>query len=186
MEDLPVELRERLCRLNADVILDLLQPGEAVWLACDLLVAGFETPALIELAGESPTSLTRADGEPLVRQMLTELGIEPVNTTQANWLVARDIARQMIAGTLPAEVGARMLWWDLWWSCDNADEIGRMLEPLEAWDETLPQQRDDQAIRAEMRQLAHDVVRAADARIPEYPGGAGGVGGLAAYCSFCF
>lgn len=63
--------------------LDRLLPGEAVWLACDLLVAGLDTPALAELAGEPPTSLTLADGEPLVRTMLAELGIEPVNTTQA-------------------------------------------------------------------------------------------------------
>lgn len=77
----------------------------------------------------------------------------------------------MIASTLPAEVGARTLW-GLWWSCDNADEISRMLEPLDAWDETLPHQRDDRAIRAKMRQLAHDVVRAADARTatPGRPG----------------
>ncbi|MFI9503359.1 hypothetical protein [Nocardia sp. NPDC052566] len=58
MESLPDEVRDRVSRLNADLLLDLLSPEEAVWLACDLLVAGIDTPALRELAGESPTGLT--------------------------------------------------------------------------------------------------------------------------------
>jgi hypothetical protein len=52
----------------------------------------------------------------------------------------------------------------LWWSCDIAEEIGLMLQPLEAWHETLPARRNDEAVRAEMRELAQGVVRAADAR----------------------
>ena len=43
------DLRERLLLLNAHRLL----PSQAVWLACDLLVAGVETPAVVELAGES-------------------------------------------------------------------------------------------------------------------------------------
>jgi hypothetical protein len=164
VDNLPGELRERLTRLNAELLLDLLRPGEAVWLACDLLVAGVETPTLLELAGESPTRLTLAETVPLVRKMLAELGVEPIDTSQAPWVVARNVARQMIAGDLPPEDGARSLW-DLWWTCDNAEEIGLMLQPLEAWDETLPAQRNDEAIRAEMTELARGVIRAADARL---------------------
>ncbi|WP_306749529.1 hypothetical protein [Saccharothrix yanglingensis] len=164
MDNLPDELRERVSRLNADLLTDLLSPDEAVWLACDLLVAGVETPALLELAGESPTRLTLADAAPLVRQTLAELGAEPIDASQAPWVIARDVARQMIAGGLLPEDGARSLW-GLWWSCDNAEEIGLMLQPLEAWDETLPEHRDDDALRAEMRELAEGVVRAADAHL---------------------
>ncbi|MDQ2587915.1 hypothetical protein CKY47_28785 [Saccharothrix yanglingensis] len=164
VDNLPDELRERVSRLNADLLTDLLSPDEAVWLACDLLVAGVETPALLELAGESPTRLTLADAAPLVRQTLAELGAEPIDASQAPWVIARDVARQMIAGGLLPEDGARSLW-GLWWSCDNAEEIGLMLQPLEAWDETLPEHRDDDALRAEMRELAEGVVRAADAHL---------------------
>ncbi|MDU0293554.1 hypothetical protein [Saccharothrix longispora] len=164
MDNLPDELRERVLRLNADLLTDLLSPDEAVWLACDLLVAGVETPALLELAGESPTRLTFADAAPLVRQTLAELGAEPLDASQAPWVIARDVARQMIAGGLLPEDGARSLW-GLWWSCDNAEEIGLMLQPLEAWDETLPEHRDDDAIRAEMRELAEGVVHAANAHL---------------------
>lgn len=164
VDNLPDELRERLRRLNADLLVDLLRPDEAVWLACDLLVAGAETPTLLELAGESPTRLTLAEALPLVRQTLVELGVDPIDTSQAPWVIARDVAHQMIAGALPPEDGARSLW-GLWWSCDNAEEIGLMLQPLEAWDETLPAHRNDEAIRAEMRELAQGVVRAANARL---------------------
>jgi hypothetical protein len=150
-------------RLNADLLLDVLRPGAAVWLACDLLLAGVETPAVLEVA-ESPTQLTAAEAMPLVGQMLAELGVEPVDTSQAPWVVARDVARQMIARDLLPEDGARELW-GLWWSCDNAEEIGLMLQPLEAWDDTLPAHRDDEAIRAEMRDLALGVVRAANGRL---------------------
>lgn len=131
LEDLPDELRERVLRLNAALLTDLLRPDEAVWLACDLLVAGVETPTLTELAGEPPTRLRLPDAMPLVRQALTELGVAPIDASQAPWVVARDIARQMIAGNLRPEDGARSLW-DLWWSCDKAEEIGLMFQPLEA------------------------------------------------------
>lgn len=164
VENLPDELRERVLRLNADLLTGLLRPDESVRLACDLLVAGVETPTLAELAGESPTRLRVADAVPLVRQTLTELGVVPIDPSQAPWVVARDIARQMIAGTLLPEDGARSLW-GLWWSCDNAREIGLMLQPLDAWNDTLPADRDDDAIRAEMRELAQGVLLAANARL---------------------
>lgn len=136
-----------------------------------VLVAGgslryVETPAVLELATASPTRIRRVDAEPLVRRMLTELGIEPVDRTRAPWIVVRDVARQMIAGDLPPEDGARTLW-GLWWACGSPQEIGLMLEPLEAWDETLPADRDDEAIRAQLRALAPGVLELAEARLAD-------------------
>ena len=164
VENLPDELRERVLRLNADLLTDLLRSDEAVWLACDLLVAGVETPTVVELAGEPPTRLRFPDAVLLVRQVLTELGVVPIDPSQAPWVVARDIAREMIAGHLLPEDGARSLW-GLWWSCDNAQEIGLMLQPLDAWNDTLPADRDDDAIRAEMRELAQGIFVAATAKL---------------------
>ncbi|WHT18419.1 hypothetical protein N8J89_35780 [Crossiella sp. CA-258035] len=164
MDNLPAELRERLLRLNAELLEDQLRAGKAVWLACDLLVAGAETPAVVELAGESPTRLALADAAPTVRQMLAELGVEPIDASQAPWAVARDVARGMIVDGLLPEDGAHSLW-QLFWSCDNAKEIALMHQPLEAWAETLPAHRDDEVIRAELRELAQGVVRAAVARL---------------------
>ncbi|MGI5130930.1 hypothetical protein ACQEVB_29280 [Pseudonocardia sp. CA-107938] len=158
-------------RLNADLITGRLPPESTVRLACDLLMVGVETPTVVELAGESPTRLTLGDAVPLVRQVLVELGVEPVDPTKAAWTVARDVARQMLTGDLLPEDGAAMLW-DLWEDCENSPVIARMLEPLEAWQETLPEDRDDEAIRDEMRRLAPAVVHTGDARLAaEEPGG---------------
>ena len=164
MDALPEAVRQKVQRLNADLILGLLLPENSVWLACDLLVVGVETAAVVELAGEPPTELRLDDAVPLVRRVLAELGVEPVDTTRAAWVVARDVAGQMITGDLLPEAGAATLW-GLWWDCDTAPEIGGMVEPLDAWQQTLPAVRDDDALRAEMRQLAPAVIRAADARL---------------------
>jgi hypothetical protein len=164
MDALPDELRERVQRINADLIQDALRPGDAVWLACDLLVAGIESPAVVELAGEPPTRLERSDAVLLVRRLLAEIGVEPVDPGQEPWVVARGIARQMIAGDLLPEVGASELW-SLWWSCDNVAELGLMLQPLEDWEATPAMFRDDEAIRAWILELAPAVVRAADERL---------------------
>lgn len=162
--DLPDELRERLQCLNADLLINQVAPDSAVRAACDLLMAGVETPSVLELAGESPTHLRLPDAVALLRRVLTELGVGWVDPTQAPWVVARDVARQMIAGGLLPEDGASALW-SLWWDCDNVEEIGLMLEPLEHWQEALPKDREDETIRARMRLLALDVIRVADARL---------------------
>jgi hypothetical protein len=159
---LPDELRERVLRLNADVVRDDLRPGDAVWLACDLLVAGIDSSAIVDLAGEPPTRLELSEALPMVHRMLADLGIEPVDTSQAPWIVARGVARQLITGDLPAVTGASELW-SLWESCDHPEELGRMLQPLEDWETTPVMFRDDEAIRARILQLAPAVVGAADA-----------------------
>lgn len=163
LSGIPPELRDRIVRLNAGLTVGSLDCGAAVRLACDLLVAGIDRPGVVELAIESTTALLRSEGEPLVRRMLSELGVEPVDTTEAAWVQAGDIARHMVAGTLPAEDGAALLW-GLWWACGNPQEIGLILEPLDAWNETAPVERADEGLRAEMRRLAADIARAADAR----------------------
>lgn len=158
MENLPPALRARVLRLNADLTLEELDPEPVVWLACDLLVAGADTPALCELAGESPTGLTRADAEPLVRRMLTELGVEPVDTARAPRIVAHDIARRMISGSLAPEDGANELW-SLWTYRDDVAGISALLGPLERWEDTPAEHRDEDALRAELLDVAEQVVR---------------------------
>jgi hypothetical protein len=92
------QLRSRLQRLNADLADYALDPGQAVWLACDLLVAGFDTPALCELAGESPTRLMQREASPLVERMLTELDVELMTEEQADWVFGREVAQRVLSG----------------------------------------------------------------------------------------
>lgn len=91
-------LRSRLERLNVDLADSALEPDRAVWLACDLLLAGVDTPALRELAGESPTRLARRDVHKLVEQMLVELGITPMTAEEADWFLGRETALEILAG----------------------------------------------------------------------------------------
>ncbi|MGW6443689.1 hypothetical protein [Lentzea sp. NPDC055074] len=97
------ELRKRLVRLNADLADNSTDPERAVWLACDLLVAGLASPALAELAGESPSQLVERDADVLVAQVLAELGITPMSEEEADWYLGRETALQVVAGTPRAE-----------------------------------------------------------------------------------
>ncbi|MGW6930164.1 hypothetical protein ACWGE0_08835 [Lentzea sp. NPDC054927] len=69
------DLRELLLRLNLDLADNTVAPERVVWLACDLLVAGLDSPALRELAGESPVRLAKREADALVEQVLVELGV---------------------------------------------------------------------------------------------------------------
>lgn len=164
VEHVPERLRERLSRLNAELFLGLPRPGVSVSLACDLLVAGVESPAAVELAGASPAGLRRVDETALVRQMLAELGVEPPDPARAPWIVARAVACDVIGGSLLPEDGTRTLW-GLWWSCGSPAEILLMVEPLDVWDQSVPSRRDAEGLRAQMRALARQVVRAAEVRL---------------------
>jgi hypothetical protein len=66
--------------------------------AADLLEAGQDTPSLIRLAGEMNVRCA-ADVEPLVGRVFRELGVRyPISETEANLVVSRQIAREVIAG----------------------------------------------------------------------------------------
>ena len=67
-------------------------------IAADLLEAGYDTPALRLLAGEMQAQC-RADVEELAGKAFRELGVPyPVTEVQANLIVTRQIAREVIAG----------------------------------------------------------------------------------------
>ncbi|MFS8100385.1 hypothetical protein LFM09_24965 [Lentzea alba] len=92
-----------LMRLNADVADYNVEPDRAVWLACDLLVAGLDTPALRELAGESPSRLEKSEAGALVGQFLAELGIKPMTREEADWFIGREVAWKVLGGAPRAE-----------------------------------------------------------------------------------
>ncbi len=134
------------------------RPDELVDFACALLVADVDVPSAVELAGK-PYDVEMRDAEPLFRQIVEDLGRPPMPRVEAAWVVARKIAQQLSANSIPAAVGARMLW-SLWWDCGNPEEIGAFVQLLDAWDERLPNERAD--LESEIRQLAPAVILAAD------------------------
>jgi len=67
-------------------------------IAADLLEAGYDTPSLRRLAGETQIKCS-ADAESLVKSVFRELDITyPLSDRQAKLLTARQVAREVIAG----------------------------------------------------------------------------------------
>jgi hypothetical protein len=124
--DLPAGRRERLAALRGDLLWGRL-PGrvtDAGWLACDLIEAGLDTPAVWELAGHALSIGPMQEVEPLIRQLLSDIGYPPVDLQREPWTVAQDVAQAIAEGTLPIGKGADFLL-----------ELGdRWTTPEEIWD----------------------------------------------------
>jgi hypothetical protein len=82
------ELIERVRLLSARVMFADADGRDVVRLACDLLVAGIDTPSIVELAA-LPYSATMNDVDPLFRAMLVELGRPQLPRDEAGWLLVR-------------------------------------------------------------------------------------------------
>ena len=89
--------------------MDRVDPGPAVMFACDLLVAGIDSEAVVALAVESPTGLSVAAAEKLLAALLRETGVPEPTTAEAVALVAADVCVRMLDRTLPVEAGGQRL-----------------------------------------------------------------------------
>jgi len=86
-----------------------LIPSQALpQLATDAMEAGFDSPALRELAGELHPTLG-ASG-PLFETILDEIGVGIPDRSRAGLVLARSYAAQITAGTLSPYEGARKIW----------------------------------------------------------------------------
>ena len=90
-------------------ILDLIGPEEVPLIATDALVAGLDSAALRQLAGEMKPPASEVD--PKLRRVFTELSIPWPDRNSARLIVARFYARQIVDGTVTAYEGARLIWW---------------------------------------------------------------------------
>lgn len=148
------ELRKRLLRCNADLANEALSSADAVWLACDLLVAGHDSPALRELAGESPDRVRYEDAARLFADVLADLGVRRLSEEQAAWVVGRETARRILSGEVsPAD------WpYDLW-------HLGVLWREDEVRAVTLVAASNPDAVAEDVRALASGFVEEADRRI---------------------
>ena len=151
--DLPAELSRRVTLLNAEYSLAKAKGSECVWLACDLLVAGVDGPAVAELAAAS-TDMSFSDGEPLIVAMLDELGFPRLDGVTAVWTLARDIVQRLLAGEPSA--GAEL--WPLLRAVDFPDDLGLLTEGLFEIELLYRAGRDDE-LAARWTTLAEDVLR---------------------------
>jgi len=119
-------------------------------IAADLLEAGFDALAVARVAGEMRVA-SRADIEPLVARMFTGLGVAyPLSEADAARITARQMAREVIAGTRNAWAAASRLYrlfpyWsqsavrtvDLYLIIDALDAVGTWGRPLADLDDDL-------------------------------------------------
>jgi hypothetical protein len=151
--ELPASLRHRVTLLNAEYALGRAKGSDAVWLACDLLVAGVDGLAVAELAAAS-TDMSFSDGEPLIVAMLDELGCPRLDPVTAVWTLARDAAQRLLAGE--PEAGAEL--WPLLRAVGFPEELNLLTASLFDIELLFGTGRDDE-LDARWTKLAKDILR---------------------------
>ena len=107
--------------MEASYYLGELDPEEMPGIALRALEAGYDGPALLELARmSSPTILGVGD---LFERALGEVGRPSLPEDEAGLRVARNIARKITSGGLPPYEGARTIWMEVWNKFGRPDEL---------------------------------------------------------------
>ena len=152
-------LGHRARLLGSRVVLGLEpESDEAIDFGVDLLVAGFDGPAVVALASLPPRS-DWSEVEPLLRSALQEVSVVLPARTAAGWELARYWAGELQRGGAQSYNYASRLW-GLWRSLDHPPEIAALGQVMDAWEETLPQNR--ASLEAEFSSLAPPIIAAAD------------------------
>jgi hypothetical protein len=109
--------------------------------AIDLLEAGYETPAMIRLAGE--TEITHSsDAEPLVGAMFRELGVQyPLSDLTAKLIATRQIAREVIAGVRNSWAAVSHIKIVIWNRIAETEEVDALFSIADELDWDAPERR---------------------------------------------
>jgi hypothetical protein len=78
-------------------------------IATDWLMAGYDSPALRELAGIATPIMSEAG--PVFERVLAELAWKVPAKDEALLIVAHDAAQGIVEGAIPPYEGARIIWW---------------------------------------------------------------------------
>ena len=110
-----------LGEMEAKHFLGDLDPEEIPGIALQALGAGYDGPALLELARLS--SPTAQDAGELFDRALEEMGRPPLPRDEAGLRVARSIARKIVSGEMHPYEGAHLIWMKVWSTCGRPDEL---------------------------------------------------------------
>lgn len=115
-----------------------LYPEQLPDIATDLLVGGADSPALRELAGlRLPT---RADAEPVMARVLSELGVPSLEAIEVCHVAAREIAIRTLEGRIqPYDAAASLA--ALCSDCGWPEDLTFFVAALDEWDD-LPGARE--------------------------------------------
>ncbi|MFB9881321.1 hypothetical protein ACFFMN_25630 [Planobispora siamensis] len=163
--ELSADLRKRLAALRGDLLLERRLQGtvpEAGWLACDLLEAGLDTPAVQALIEQTLSIGPMSEVETLVRQVLTDAGFPPIDVQRDPWAVARDVAQGIVEGSLPISQGTSFLIWESMSECGHPSEVTEFMILIEDWQARC---RTEPPTDDELRGQAAKIVEAANRRL---------------------
>lgn len=154
--ELSPELRNRLAELRGDLLWGRLSgtAPEAGWLACELIEAGLDSPAVWELAGCALSTGSMTEVEPLIREVMTESGFPPIDVQRKPWEVARDVAQGIAEGTLPIGKGADFLILELRDKCDGPEGIFWLMMLIDDWEAGRATPPSDDELREQARKIA--------------------------------
>ena len=136
----------------AHLVLGTLQPESVASVALALLEAGYDTPAIVDLAwnagGDSPLAALRA--------ALASCGIELPDQSRARIWLAKAIGEKVLAGELSAYQGGKTVWKSLALDPDSRRELAAFIAyASELEDSTNPDDKAyyERALLSEFRAL---------------------------------
>lgn len=98
-----------------------LPPRQLQLSAVGALEEGFDSPSLRQLAGLPPSEEEKATV--LFGRVLEELRQSLPSKADAGRYLAREIARQIVDGTIEPYEGARRIWWEVYNNCRELREF---------------------------------------------------------------
>ena len=122
-----------------------------------LLTRGYDTPAVVELAGL--VRPVRSDAEPIVERALRELGVKRPTDAEAGRSLAAFWAAEILAGRLDPYVGARRIWTESWFACGQPDDLIPFVGLASQYEDS-PEHRSE---------LVADIVAAAKEYLDQHP-----------------
>ena len=138
-------VREQVGLIRSDVLPDF---------ATDLLVLGYDSPSLRELAGLPRGD--RSDATKLWEAVREELGSPREPDEQASRFLLRYWAREITEGRVDVLEGSRLMLDVGWFPLDQPKELHRLWNLLDDWDE-IPAARD--RITSELLVFARELLR---------------------------
>lgn len=120
----------------------LIPPHELPDFATELLVLGYDSPSLRQVAG-LPTG-DRADAADLWSDVRDELGIRHENKKEAAKFLLRYWAEETAEQRIDVLAGSRLMYQVAWFPLGQPSQLNELLYLLDVWDE-MPQDREQTA-----------------------------------------
>lgn len=117
----------------------LIPPHELPDFATELLVLGYDTPSLRELAG-LPTG-DRADSADMWNAVRDELSVRHEDEEKAARFLLKYWAQETVEGRIDVLAGSRLMYRAGWFPLGQPAELNELVYLMDVWDE-MPQRRE--------------------------------------------